>query len=282
MNHFHDDRDSIQSYMADISFSKPLSRDREVELATRTQEGDTEARDELIRANLLFVVRVARQFQNCGLPLSDLIGAGNWGLMVAANRFDGARGIKFISYAVHWIRQSILQAIAEQPRTVRLPMNHINAMQQIANAKERLWKEYGHKPDAVEIANEVEMPVDQVRDILVHGDRIRSLDSEVGEEGNGQTLADIIPDTSQELPDAAFERASDQARWEHILSILSDRERYVIRLYFGFGEGEPITLEQIGSIVGLTRERVRQIKERALKKLTYGTRSEALRALAEE
>ena len=280
MNHFHDDRDSIQSYMADISFSKPLSRDREVELATRTQEGDTEARDELIRANLLFVVRVARQFQNCGLPLSDLIGAGNWGLMVAANRFDGARGIKFISYAIHWIRQSILQAIAEQPRVVRLPVNQIDLMQQVAHAKERLWKVHGHEPDAVEIAKELELTVGQVQDILVHGDRVRSLDSEVGEEGKGQTLADLIHDPNQELPDTALERASDQARWEHLLSILDDRERYVIRRYFGFDGGEPMTLEEIGRTLNLTRERVRQLKEKALAKLLHGSRSGELRALA--
>lgn len=282
MNDFHNDRDSIQFYMADISFSKPLSREREVEIANRIHEGDTEARDELIKANLFFVVRMARQYKNCGLPLSDLIGAGNLGLMVAAERFDGTRGTKFISYAVHWIRQSILLALAEQPRIVRLPMNHIGVMQQIANAKEHLWKEHGHEPDAVEIAKEAEIPVDQVRDILVHEERVSSLDGEVGEEGKRGTLADIIPDPNQDRPDVAFERASDQDQLAHLLSILDDKEQYIICRYFGFDGGESMTLEQIGSIVGLTRERVRQIKARALAKLIHGSRSEELRALVEE
>ena len=203
-------------------------------------------------------------------------------LTIAAERFDGVRGTKFISYAIHWIRQSILMALAEQPRVVRLPVNQIDLMQQVAHAKERLWKVHGHEPDAVEIAKEVEMPIEQVQDILVHGDRVRSLDSEVGEEGKGQTLADCIPDPSQDPPDVAFERVSDQARWEHLLAILDDRERYIIRLYFGFEGGESITLEQIGTLLGLTRERVRQIKEKALAKLTHGSRSEELRALAGE
>ena len=202
--------------------------------------------------------------------------------MVAAERFDGTRGTKFISYAVHWIRQSILMAIAEQPRLVRLPMNHIGVMQQIAHAKEHLWKECGHEPDAIKIAKEIKMPVEQVRDILVHEDRIRSLDSEVGEDGTGRTLADSISDPNQELPDVAFERVSDQAQLAHLLSVLDDREQYILRLYFGFDGDESITLEEIGRILGLTRERVRQLKERALAKLTHGVRFRELRALIEE
>jgi len=282
MNHTQSDYDLVDAYMAEISSSQPLSREREVELAARIREGDTEARDALVQANLLFVISVARQYQNCGLPLSDLIGAGNLGLMIAADRFDGSKGYKFISYAVHWIRQSILMDLAEQPRTIRLPISQIDLMQQVAHAKERLWKEHGHEPDAVELAEEVERPVKQVRDILVHAERTRSLDRDVGEDGNGQTLADILPDPEQERPDAAFERAADQARWERILLILSDRERYVIRLYFGLGGGEPMTLEEIGRTLGLTRERVRQVKEKALARLTQDSRSEALRALVEE
>jgi len=282
MNPSQSDYDLVDAYMADISFSKPLSREREVEIARRIQEGDTEARDALVKANLLFVISVARQFQNCGLPLSDLIGAGNLGLMVAAERFDGTRGNKFISYAVHWIRQSILVAIAEQPRTIRLPISQVDLMQKIAHAKERLWKEHGHEPDVVEIAKEVGRPVEQVTDALLHEERVRSLDSDLGEEGNGHPLADIIPDPNQELPDVAFERASDQAQLAHLLSILDDKEQYILRRYFGLEGEEPNTLEQIGQTLGVTREWIRQVKEKALAKLTQDSRSEELRALAEE
>ena len=280
MTAFYDDRDSIQSYMADISFSKPLSREREVELSNRIQEGDTEARDELIEANLPFVISVARQYQNRGLPLSDLIGAGNLGLMTAAERFDGAKGFKFISYAVWWIRQSILVDLAEQPRTVHLPMNQIGLMQRISSARKQL--ESGQDRDAEEWAEELEVSVQRVKEALLSEERVRSMDSESGEEGNGHSLADCIPDPSQEPPDVAFERASEKAQLAHLLTLLDDRERYILRLYFGFDGGEPITLEEIGRTVGLTRERVRQLKERALKKLTYGARFRELRALVEE
>jgi len=280
MNAFYDDSDLVGSYIADICSTKPLSREREVKLAARIQEGDTEARDELVKANLLFVISVARQYQNRGLPLADLISAGNLGLMTAAERFDGTRGNKFISYAVWWIRQSILVDLAAQPRTVRLPMSRVGLMQKISSVRKQLDAD-PHR-DAEEWAEELGVSVERVKEALLSEGRVRSMDSEVGEEGNGHSLADCIPDLSQEPPDVAFERASDQARWERLLSILDDRERYIVRLYFGFDGGAPMTLEQIGRTLGVTREWIRQVKEKALAKLLHGSRSEELRALAGE
>ena len=280
MTDSYDDRSLVGSYLDDIAFSKPLSREREVELAARIQEGDAEARDELVQANLLFVVRVARQFQHCGLPLSDLIGVGNWGLMVAAERFDGTKGTKFISYAVWWIRQSILQAIAEQPRTVRLPMNQIALMQRISFARAQLDFDPGR--GAEEWAEELQVSVERVEDALLGEERICSLDQDLGGESQGRSLADFVADPDQTLPDAASERASEQVCWERMLSTLSNRERYVIRLYFGFEGGDPMTLEHIGSLLGVSRERVRQVKKEALAKLAHSSRSKDLRALVEE
>ena len=280
MNTFSDTRDTVRSYLADISSTQPLSREREVELAARIQEGDTDARDELVKANLLFVVSVARPFQHCGLPLSDLIGAGNLGLMIAAERFDGTKGYKFISYAVWWIRQSILAALAEQPRVVRLPMSQMGLMQKMATVRKQL----GSDPDreAEEWAEEFEVPVERVTEALVNEERIRSLDREWGGETEGRSLADVVADPNQALPDAEALQASDQAHLERLLSVLDDREQYVIRLYFGFDGEEPLTLEQIGRTLGLTRERVRQLKEKALKKLTHGAPFQDLKALVEE
>ena len=279
MNTFSDTPDTVRSYLADISSTQPLSREREVELAARIQEGDTDARDELVKANLLFVVSVARPFQHCGLPLSDLIGAGNLGLMIAAERFDGTKGYKFISYAVWWIRQSILAALAEQPRVVRLPMSQIGLMQKMATVRKQL----GSDPDreAEEWAEELGVPVERVTEALVSEERIQSLDREFGGETEGR-LADVVADPNQALPDAEALQASDQAHLERLLSVLDDREQYVIRLYFGFDGEEPLTLEQIGRTLGLTRERVRQLKEKALAKLTHGAPFQDLKALVEE
>ena len=280
MNTFSDTRDTVRSYLADISSTQPLPREREVELAARIQEGDTDARDELVKANLLFVVSVARPFQHCGLPLSDLIGAGNLGLMIAAERFDGTKGYKFISYAVWWIRQSILAALAEQPRVVRLPMSQIGLMQKMATVRKQL----GSDPDreAEEWAEELGVPVERVTEALVSEERIRSLDREWGGETEGRSLADVVADPNQALPDAEALQASDQAHLERLVSVLDDREQYVIRLYFGFDGEEPLTLEQIGRTLGLTRERVRQLKEKALKKLMHGAPFQDLKALVEE
>lgn len=280
MTAFRDTRDTVRSYLADISSTKPLSREREVELAARIQEGDTDARDELVQANLLFVVSVARQFQHCGVPLSDLIGAGNWGLMIAAERFDGGKGYKFISYAVWWIRQSLLAAIAEQPRVVRLPMSQVGLMQKMATVR----KQSGSDSDreAEEWAEALGVSVERVTEALVSEAPIRSLEREVGGDKEGPSLADWVADPNQVLPDAEVTQASDQAHLERLLSVLDDREQYVIRVYFGFEDGAPMTLEQIGRTLGLTRERVRQLKEKTLAKLTHGAQVQELRALGEE
>ncbi len=280
MNNSIDTWDTVRSYLADIASTRPLSRAREVELSARIREGDTEARDELVKANLLFVVRVAQQYQHRGLPLSDLISTGNLGLMIAAARFDGSKGYKFISYAVWWIRQSILAALAEQPRTVRLPMNRVNLMQKMATVRKQLGSD-PHRA-AEEWAEELGVSVEQVTDALVNEERIRSLDRAVGGELEGCSLADFVADPHQVLPDAAAIQASAQAHLERLLSVLDDRERYIVRLYFGFEGGAPLTLEQIGRTLGLTRERVRQLKEKALKKLIHGAHSQDLRALGEE
>jgi RNA polymerase primary sigma factor len=280
MNTVSDTRDTVRSYLADIASTKPLSREREVELAARIKEGDMEARDELVKANLLFVVSVARPFQHCGVPLSDLIGAGNLGLMIAAERFDGTKGYKFISYAVWWIRQSILVAIAEQPRVVRLPMSQIGLMQKMATRRKRL--ESGQDRDVEEWAEALGVSVERVTEALVSEARLRSLDREWGEEREGRSLADVVADPHQPLPDAEALQASDQAHLERLLSVLDNREQYVLRLYFGFEGGDPLTLEQIGRTLGLTRERVRQLKEKALAKLTHGAPFQELRALGEE
>ena len=280
MNTVSDTRDTVRSYLADIASTTPLSRERELELAARIREGDTEARDELVQANLLFVVRVAQQYQHRGLPLSDLIGAGNLGLMIAAERFDGSKGTKFISYAVWWIRQSILAALAEQPRTVRLPLNQIGLMQRISSARQQL--DSGQDREVEEWAEELGVSVERVTDALVGEEGMRSLDREFGGESEGCCLSDFVADPNQALPDAAAMQASDQAHLERLLSVLDDRERYVIRLYFGFEGGDPLTLEQIGRTLGLTRERVRQLKEKALRKLTQGAPFQELRALGGE
>jgi len=282
MNDTQDPRDTVSSYFHDISSSKPLSHEREVALSARIKKGDTDARDELVKANLLFVINVARKYQNGGLPLSDLISAGNWGLMIAAERFDGTRGYKFISYAVWWIRQSILVALAEQPRMVRLPMSRVGLMQKVVNIKERLERGQDHEPDAEAIAKELEMPVQRVRDILLGEMPVRSLDRALEKGECEKSLYDLLPDSHQESTDAEAVQASDQALVARLLSSLEEREQYVIRRYFGLGGNEPMTLEQIGSLLGVSRERVRQIKEKALKKLSHPSCARTLQALADE
>jgi len=274
--------DSVDSYLKDISSSPPLSREREVALSARIKKGDREARDELVQANLRFVVSVAMNYRNRGLELSDLIGAGNMGLLTAAERFDGTKGYKFISYAVWWIRQAILTAIAEQSRVVRLPMSRVDLMQKIVNIKKRLEQGQDHGPDAEAIAEELEMPVPRVRDILLGDSPVRSLDQALEGGECGKSLYDLLPDSHQASPDAEAIQASDQALVARLLSSLEEREQYIIRRYFGLDGNEPMTLEQIGRLMGVTRERVRQIKEKALKKLSHPSCARTLQPLADE
>jgi len=276
------DREStLRSYFDDIATSEPLTREREVELSARIKQGDMSARDELVQANLRFVIDVAKHYQNRGLTLADLIGAGNLGLMTAAERFDGTRGYKFISYAVWWIRQSIIQTLAEHVRTVRLPLNKVNLLKDISKASHRLGQGRHGEPDMDEIAAEMNMPTDVVTDAVLSARPVSSLD-EVFEDDDKRSLLNLLADTTQESPDASIIRDSAREQLESVLGGLEAREQRIIRLYFGLDGKEALTLEEIGSLIGVTRERVRQIKERALSRLRHPSRHQSLKGLEEE
>lgn len=276
---FGDEDRTLQRYFQDITGSIPLSREREVGLSVRIQQGDIQARDELVQANLRFVVDIAKKYQHRGLPFCELISAGNLGLLTAAERFDGAKGFKFISYAVWWIRQSILQTIADQARTVRLPFNKLGLLRDIAKVSRRLGQGREHEPDVEEIAAELEVSAEEVMNTLLSARGTLSLD-EAFDGDDERSLFSTIEDTRQESPDAAVLRASARKELQGVLSTLSERELRVIRLYFGLEGTEALTLEQIGAGLGITRERVRQIKEKAFSKLRHPTRASALRKLA--
>jgi RNA polymerase primary sigma factor len=271
----HDDGVGLQAYFNDISKSKPLTRERERELALRIKDGDGAARDELAQANLLFVISVAKKYQNRGLTLSELISAGNVGLMTAVDRFDPSRGYKFISYAVWWIRQSILQTLAEEVRTVHLPLNRISLLRKISKAWERLGGERGEDPDMAAVAADLDVSVDEVEDTVLSGRQVYSLDKEF-QDDDERSLMTTLADQNQESPDAQVLRSANQTHLEDVLASLDERELRIVRLYYGLDGGEPLTLEQIGDLMALTRERIRQIKESAFAKL----RREASQAAA--
>ena len=274
-----DEDRTLQLYFHDITGSIPLSREREVGLSVRIQQGDLVARDELVQANLRFVVDIAKNYQHRGLPFCELISAGNLGLLTAAERFDGTKGFKFISYAVWWIRQSILQTIADQVRTVRLPLNKLGLLRDIAKVSRRLGQGREHEPDVEEIAAELEVSVEEVMNTLLSARGTLSLDEAFGGDDE-RSLFSTIEDTRQESPDAAVLRESAREQLQGVLSSLDERELRIIRLYFGLDGEEMLTLEQIGAGLGITRERVRQLKERAFSKLRHPTRASALRKLA--
>jgi RNA polymerase primary sigma factor len=275
-----DEENTLRLYFDDIAESRPLSREREVELSARIQEGDMEARDELVNANLRFVIDVAKNYQNRGLSLSDLISAGNVGLLTAAERFDGTKGYKFISYAVWWIKQSILQTIAEHARTVRLPLNKLSLLKDISKATRKLGQGRESEPDVEEIAAELDVPAQEILDTMLSARTVRSLD-ESFEEDDERSLLNILADNNQETPDNDVLQTSARTQLEEVLDSLDERELRIIRLYFGLDGTEALTLEQIGGLMGLTRERVRQLKERALGKLRHPTRYQALLALVD-
>ena len=281
MHNYQDEESTLRLYFDDIANSKPLSREREVELSARIQAGDITARDEMVQANLRFVVDVAKKYQNRGLSLSDLISAGNLGLLTAAERFDGTKGYKFISYAVWWIRQSILQTIAEHARTVRLPLNKVSLLKDISKASQRLGQGREGDPGIEEIAEELDVPTEEVLETMLSARTVRSLD-EAFEEDDERSLLNILADSSQETPDADVLRESAREQLEGVLNSLDDRELRIIRLYFGLDGNEALTLEQIGGLMGLTRERIRQLKERALSKLRHPSRNQTLKTLADE
>jgi RNA polymerase primary sigma factor len=273
---YQDEESTLRLYFDDIAESRPLSREREVELAARIKDGDVGARDEMVKANLRFVVDVAKKYQNRGLSLSDLISAGNLGLLTAAERFDGTKGYKFISYAVWWIKQSILQTIAEHARTVRLPLNKLSLLKDISKVSRRLGQGRESDPGIEEIARELDVPAEEVLETMLSARTVRSLD-EAFEEDDERSLLNILADSSQATPDADILRESAREQLEGVLNSLDERELRIIRLYFGLDGNEALTLEQIGGLMGLTRERVRQLKERALSKLRSPARAQPLR-----
>ena len=276
-----DKENILRLYFDDIAESRPLSREREVELAARIQEGHRDARDELVQANLRFVIDVAKNYQNRGLSLADLISAGNVGLLTAAERFDGTKGYKFISYAVWWIKQSILQSIAEHARTVRLPMNKVSLLKDISKTARRLGQGREGEPDVEEIAQELDVSAEEVRETLLSARTVRSLD-EAFTEDDERSLLNILSDPHQASPETEVLGDSARAQLESVLVNLDERELRIIRLYFGLDGHEALTLERIGGMMSLTRERVRQLKERALSKLRHPARYEALLSLVEE
>ena len=276
-----DEENTLRLYFDDIAESRPLSREREVELSARIQDGDMGARDELVQANLRFVIDVAKNYQNRGLSLLDLISAGNLGLLTAADRFDGTKGYKFISYAVWWIKQSILQTIAEHARTVRLPLNKLSLLKDISKASRKLGQGRESEPDIEEIAAELDVPPEEVLETMLSARSVRSLD-ESFEEDDERSLLNILADHNQETPDDDILKRSARDQLEEVLDNLDERELRIIRLYFGLDGSESLTLEQIGGMMSLTRERVRPLKERALSKLRHPTRYQALLALVDQ
>ncbi len=276
-----DEESALRLYFDDISDSTPLSREKEVELSAKVHAGDQDARDELAQANLRFVIDVAKKYQNRGLSLSDLISAGNVGLMTAAERFDGEKGFKFISYAVWWIKQSILQTIAEHARTVRLPLNKLSLLKDISKASRKLGQGRETEPHVEEIAKELDMAPQDVLDTMLHARTVRSLD-ESFEEDDERSLMNILRDDNQATPDMHVMETAARNQLDEVLESLDEREFRIIRLYFGLDGNESMTLEEIGGTMNLTRERVRQLKERALGKLRHPQRYQALLAICDD
>lgn len=268
---------SLDKYLQEIGKVELLTPDEEVELARRIKQGDQVALEKLTKANLRFVVSVAKQYQNQGLSLGDLINEGNLGLIKAAKRFDETRGFKFISYAVWWIRQSILQALAEQSRIVRLPLNRVGALNKIGKAFSKLEQEYEREPSAEEISEVLEnMSEEEIADTLKISGRHVSVDAPFVQ-GEENRLLDVLENDSEPNPDNELINESLSKEVERALSTLTQREAEVIRLYFGIGVEHSLTLEEIGEKFDLTRERVRQIKEKAIRRLRHTSRSKGLK-----
>ena len=267
---------SLDRYLQEIGEVGLLTAPEEVDLARLIKQGSQDALEKLTKANLRFVVSVAKQYQNQGLSLGDLINEGNLGLIKAAKRFDETKGFKFISYAVWWIRQAILQALAEQSRIVRLPLNRVGALHKIGKTSSGLEQEFGREPSANEIADELEMSPFEVMDTLKISSRHLSLDAPFND-GEDNRLLDVLEDKFQPSPDEKLISDSLKAEIVKALSTLTDREAEVISLYFGINRDHSLTLEEIGEKFKLTRERVRQIKEKAIKRLRHASRSKPLK-----
>jgi RNA polymerase primary sigma factor len=267
---------SLDKYLQEIGREDLITAEEEVVLAKKIREGDQRALEKLTKANLRFVVSVAKQYQNQGLTLPDLINEGNLGLIKAAKRFDETRGFKFISYAVWWIRQSILQALAEQSRIVRLPLNQVGSLNKINKAFSKLEQEFEREPSAEEISDVLELPQDKVSDTMRVSGRHVSMDAPFAN-GEENSLLDVLVNHDSPRADNELMSESLQREIERSLSTLTDRERDVVRLFFGIGLNHGLTLEEIGSKFDLTRERVRQIKEKAIRRLRHNSRSKLLK-----
>ena len=267
---------SLDKYLQEIGKEDLITVEEEVELAQRIKKGDQEALEKLTKANLRFVVSVAKQYQNQGLSLPDLINEGNLGLIKAAEKFDETRGFKFISYAVWWIRQSILQALAEQSRIVRLPLNQVGSLNKINKAFARFEQENKRTPSPEELANVLDLPKEKVSDTLRVSGRHVSVDAPFSD-GEDNNLLDVLVNTDSPNADRGLINESLSTEVERALATLTDRERDIIRYFFGIGCPE-MTLEEIGEKFGLTRERVRQIKEKAIRRLRHSSRNKFLKS----
>lgn len=267
---------SLEKYLQEIGHEELLTTEQEVELAQKIRKGDKKALERLCKANLRFVVSVAKQYQNQGLSLPDLINEGNLGLIKAAEKFDDTRGFKFISYAVWWIRQSILQAIAEQSRLVRLPLNQVGSVTRIMKEAYKFEQEYERKPSINEMAERIDMPEDKIADAMNANSHEVSVDAPFvnGEEGS---IVDSMTNPDYPTTDNELVKESLRTEVERMIKLLGDREQKVIKAFFGIGEPE-LTLEEIGVKYNLTRERVRQIKEKAIRRIRHNTKNKLLKS----
>lgn len=266
---------SLDRYLNEISKINLISAEREVELAVKIKNGDQLALSELVQANLRFVVSVSKQYQNQGLSLSDLINEGNLGLLKAAERFDETRGFKFISYAVWWIRQSIIQALTDNSRTVRIPLNKVNILNKIKKASEFFEQEHNRVPTSYEISKIIKVPLAEVELCFLSSRGFVSMDTPLSDDGS-LNMHDIIKSDDVQNPDSPLMDASLKKDIEIVLSSLSEREADIIRLHYGLGENAPMTLHEIGQLYEITRERVRQIKEFAILSIKKSKRSDSL------
>jgi len=270
---------SLDKYLQEIGKVELITAEEEVELARRIKKGDQRALEKLTKANLRFVVSVSKQYQNQGLTLPDLINEGNLGLIKAAQRFDETRGFKFISYAVWWIRQSILQALAEQSRIVRLPLNKIGSINKVNKAYSELEQEFERPPTPEELATLLEMTVEEVKQSLKNAGRHVSMDAPLKDgDDSSSTMYDVLSSSESPSPETELIHDSLRKEIERSLSTLTSREADVVRLYFGLSGQHPMTLEEIGEKFDLTRERVRQIKEKAIRRLKHTSRSKILKS----
>jgi RNA polymerase primary sigma factor len=272
---------SLDVYLHEINKTPLLTREQERELAERIHRGSKEALDQMVKANLRFVVSIAKQYANQGLSLEDLINEGNLGLIKAAHRFDEKRGYKFISYAVWWIRQAMLQSLAEHSRIVRLPLNRAGTLYRIGKASRKLDQKLGRQPTAEEIAEKLNLSVEEVKDTMVIANSYVSLDDPYSSDSDDNSLVDYLTDENQATTDEGTYTKALTEDMEKALDTLADREKQILTMYFGLDGEDPLTLEDIGKELGLTRERIRQIKEKAIQRLRHSTRAKYLKGYIE-